>query len=55
MKKAIPLFAIALILVALAVFRLPETVRAVDIVSLLGAGILAGVLLMRGIVILQAE
>lgn len=55
MKKAIPLFAIAVILVMLALFRLPEGVRNVDIVSLLGTGVLAGVLLMRGISIWRVE
>ena len=55
MKKAVPMFAIAVILISLALTRLPESVRTVDIVSLLGAGILAGVLLTQGITILRAE
>ena len=55
MKKAIPMFAIAVILVGLAIFRLPDGVRNVDMISLLGAGIVAGVLLMRGLATMQAE
>ena len=55
MKKAVPMFAIAAILLSIAIIRLPEGVRNVDIVSLLGAGVLAGVLLMRGIATMQAE
>lgn len=55
MKKAVPMFVIAAILVAMALIRLPEGVRSVDIVSLLGAGVLAGVLLMRGIATLRTE
>lgn len=55
MKKAIPMFAIAVILIALALLRLPESVRAVDTLSLLGAGLLAGVALMRGVMLFQSE
>lgn len=55
MKKAIPMFAIAVILMSLAIVRLPEGIRNVDIVSLLGVGVLAGVLLMRGIATMRAE
>jgi len=55
MKKAVPMFVIAAMIVAMALIRLPDGVRSVDTVSLLGAGLLAGVLLMRGIAQMQAE
>ena len=45
MNKNIPIFVVAIIVVALAFLRLPEDIRAVDIVSLLGAGIFIGVAL----------
>lgn len=54
MKKAAPMFVIAIILIMAALFRLPEGVRNVDIVSLLGVGITAGILLMRGITTIRA-
>ncbi len=54
-KKPIALFALAVILIALALLRATETVRAVDILSLLGAGIMAGVLLMNGIQTLRNQ
>ncbi len=49
MKQAIPLFAIAIILLSAAVMRLPDSVRNVDIVSLLATGVLVGVLVTVGI------
>ena len=55
MKKAIPMFAIAIILLALTFLRLPEGIRNVDIVSLLGGGVLIGVLLMSGIQAMRAN
>ena len=48
-KKPIAFFALAVIFISLALIRTPESVRAVDIASLMGVGILAGVLLMTGI------
>ena len=55
MKKAVPMFAVAVILIALTLLRLPDSIRSVDIVSLLGAGVLAGVAIMRGITLFQSE
>ncbi|MEM7336581.1 MAG: hypothetical protein AAF490_31165 [Chloroflexota bacterium] len=48
-QKPVAFIALAVIFIMLALFRVSDSVRAVDIVSLLGAGILAGVLLMTGI------
>ena len=48
-KNPIVLIAIAFIILALSIIRLPEGVRSVDIVSLLGTGVLVGVLITLGI------
>lgn len=44
-KNPIAFIALAVIFVAMALIRLPEGMRAVDIVSLLGAGVAAGALI----------
>ncbi|MFK7802887.1 MAG: hypothetical protein AB8G95_14735 [Anaerolineae bacterium] len=44
MKSAVPMFVIALMILAWVYIRLPDTVRNVDALSLLGAGALIGAL-----------
>ena len=54
-KKPILLIALAILFVSAALVRLPDGIRTVDVVSLLGVGILAGALLVTGIMALRTN
>lgn len=48
-KKPVAFFALAVIFLALVAMRLPEGIRAVDVVSLLGTGAMIGALVTAGV------